>query len=359
MSKKKRRNATNGIVVMVLLLCAVLCGIAGICVLLTTDIVSVENPIRTQEAESNLDYPTRPGETQAPTASPGAHITGITVEYEGDTLYAGGQAIADCFSVYEHYSDGTVRKTADYTCPELSSNYRLQEGFTTFHFSKGEATAEITLSAISIRKLPYAPNYLTVRVEEWKTQGVLEAIEMGEIKLKDYFENVAFTGDSQIRGLPVYNVLPDTRIIAKNGVSYEYLEKNLDNIVTLSLGCKALVVHYGINSLSTNPNDRTKKAEQYKALLLQLKQRLPGTRIIVSGLFPVASRIFSSQERFAYIADYNYELCEMCMEIGVDFVNDSPYLSVNPGVYAGDGIHQTVNFYTDYWLKNLISSMGV
>ncbi len=354
MSRTKRRNSGN-IVILTLLLCAVLCGIAGICVLMTTDILFIEKPV-TQVDPGNS---TNESNNNNPTASPGAYITGISVEYQGGALYAKGQAVADNFVVYESYSDGTVRVTTDYDCPELEKDYRLEEGFTTFHFSKGEALAEVTLSVINIRKLPYAPNYLTVRVDEWKGEATAEAINSGATKISDYFENVAFTGDSQIRGLNTYAVLPETRVVAKNGVSYEYLSANFENIVTVALGCKALVVHYGINSLSTNAAVRNQNIEQYKDLLTRLKQRLPGTRIIVSGLFPVASRIFSSQDRFAYISEYNYQLCEMCMEIGVDFVNDSQYMNLNPGVFSSDGLHQTKAFYTNYWLMNLITTMGV
>ena len=99
--------------------------------------------------------------------------------------------------------------------------------------------------------------------------------------------------------------------------------------------------------------------ERYKGLLLRIKEALPEIRIIVSGLFPVSDGIFFTQTRLAYIDDYNNALFAMCCEIGIDYLSDNEYIASHQDYFLGDGLHLKKSFYTEYWLKNLIKTMGV
>ena len=148
-------------------------------------------------------------------------------------------------------------------------------------------------------------------------------------------------------------------MVAKVGESLEYMEANMDNIIALGSDKDILIVHYGINSLSTSAIDRAAKVEQYKDLLLRLKNALPNTRIVVSGVFPVADSIYYNQQRFAYINDYNKALFEMCCEIGVEYLSDNEYMTAHQEVFSVDGLHLTKDFYTNYWLRNIILTLGV
>lgn len=49
----------------------------------------------------------------------------------------------------------------------------------------------------------------------------------------------------------------------------------------------------------------------------------------------------------------------MCMEIGVEYLSDNAYMMEHQDVFGSDGLHLTKEFYTGYWLKNLVTTMGL
>lgn len=356
MSKKKRSNVGSIIIIAVLSI-AILFGIVVICVLMQSNIFLIEQPKPTPSVEQptgNTNLPVDINHEQS-----GAKLIELTAQYDGGTLFAKGQAIKDNFTVVAVYNDGVREVITDYECPELAEDYRLAEGFNTFHFSKNDIETILVINAVDIRKLAYPPNYVTVKVDEWKATSAVESIKEGNLSFNEYFKNIAFTGDSQIKALSTGNLIALTRNISKVGVSYDYFAAHFDEIVSVSLGCDAIIVHYGINSLSTSASERASRIAQYKKLLTNLKEKLPGTRIIVSGLFPVSSKLFTEQARFRYIIDYNYDLCEMCMELGIDYLSDNEYIGSHQNYFAGDGLHLSTRFYRDYWLYNIITVMGV
>ena len=103
-----------------------------------------------------------------------------------------------------------------------------------------------------------------------------------------------------IKALETYRLLDVNNVEALVGASADYLEQNFSTVVTKAYGKDALIVHYGINSLSVSENERNRRIEQYRGLLLRLKEELPETRIIVSGVFPVSDRIYYNKGSFGY-----------------------------------------------------------
>lgn len=283
----------------------------------------------------------------------------LSVTYKGRTVYAGGQVGPEDFEVILHYKDGRTEEISEYESVILTDSFRLQKGDNTIAFYVDDFWASTTVYAIDTSELRYLPSYLLTAIDQRAAQEKVDRITGEEISYQEALADVAFTGDSQIEALSAFGILPESQIVAKVGESLNFMEQNLNKIIAMSWNKSALIVHYGINTLSTSDQGRADAVERYKNLLLQLKEKMPDTRIIVSGLFPVADEIFYDQARFAYIDDYNSKLFAMCCEIGVEYLSDNEYIESHQTYFFGDGLHLMKSFYTEYWLKNLILTMGV
>ena len=284
---------------------------------------------------------------------------GITVTYNGREVYAGGQVRPEDFTVMLNFKDGTSVEITEYESIIQTDTFRLIKGNNTIAFYYEGLWANAAVYAKDVSTLRYPPSYVINAVDEAKADQKISLIESGAISYQQALEKVAFTGDSQIKALTTNGILAEGQVLAKVGESLNYMEENLNKIIAMSYGKEVLVVHYGINSLRISEEGRAEDVERYKELLLTIKEALPELRIIVSGLFPVSDGIFFTQTRFAYIDDYNDALFAMCCEIGVDYLSDNEYIVSHQEYFLGDGLHLKKSFYTEYWLKNLIKTMGV
>lgn len=286
-------------------------------------------------------------------------IDKMTVEYTGGTLYAGGQVHPEDFIVKVIYGDGTEQIVTGYNSDILDKNFRLQKGSNSIIFKYGKLSAIVTVVAVDANTLQYPPSYVTVNVDENKVHDIINALDSGETDYEQVFSKVAFTGDSQIKALSSYGILPSNSVVAKVGESFDYFNENFDNVVAMCQDKDVLVVHYGINTLSIHKETRMEQIALYRSILVRLQAALPNVRIIVSGIFPVATNVYFNQQRFSYIIDFDREILKMCMELGIDYLSDNQYMEANQHVFSEDGLHLTREFYTDYWLKNIISTMGI
>lgn len=353
-SHKKKNGAYKAKIALVAVLGTVLTfTVALLCLILFTDIIFDTDTTR-NETESQTDVifannndiqPVKDGKLMA--------------LYNGEPLYAGGQAIAENFTVQLMDENGNIQIVTDYTCDQLSDDFRLAEGENTFEFEYMGRKASVDVDAVNIRTLPYPPNYILQYVDKEAAEAKAEKVRNGELSFEEAFERVAFTGDSQIVGIVSYGILSDARIVAKIGESYDWFDKNFDRVIMAASNCDSIIVHYGINTLSVSASERAYRISQYKDLLARLKASLPHLRIIVSGVFPVSYSIFGSQARFMYINEYDYDLVEMCMELGIEYISDNEYMLKNNNVFGDDGLHLTGDFYRYYWMENLIEVMGI
>lgn len=111
--------------------------------------------------------------------------------------------------------------------------------------------------------------------------------------------------------------------------------------------------------MSASAEERERRISQYTELLSRLKAEVPDTRIIVSGVFPVSDTIYNNKLSFAYINQYNYELLKMCINLDIEYYSNNQYISGHQELFSADGLHLTPGFYKDYWLKDLILTMGL
>lgn len=348
---KKKKSYRAKIAAVAVLGTVLAFGVALLCIIVFTDMIFERNPMQKED-----EIKSQPAVVLG--VNPGKAAT-LAVQYNGAPLYAGGQAVAQNFAVTINNPDGSTQTVTDYSCAQLEDDFRLSEGGNTFEFEYAGLKASIEVNAVNIRTLPYPPDYVNRYVDKEASAEKAEKLKKGEITFEEAFQKVAFTGDSQIAGLISNGILGDERIVAKVGESYDWFDSNFDRVVMAASNCDAIVVHYGINTLSVSADERAFRINQYKELLARLKAALPHLRIIVSGVFPVSYSIFGSQERFMYINEYDYDLVDMCMELGIEYVSDNEYMLKNSGIFGPDGLHLTGNFYRNYWLENLIEVMGL
>lgn len=357
-SKKKKNTSGYGIkIAMVVGLGTLLiCGIVAIALIMFSGLFSINSEIKNsgEYKYDDIYAGINPKESDG-----SAGQAKLTARYIGDELYAGGQAIADDFLVEVVYENGDTEEVNDFDSVILQDDFRLAEGENTIEFSYNGLTAAVDVNAVNIRTLPYPPDYVLKAVDAEEAQQKVDMLNNGTLSFADAFSNMSFTGDSQIKALATNGIISMDYIVAENGESYDYFNANMDRVLAQAAGKDAVIVHYGINTLSTSAEDRTARINQYKELLLRVKNTYPDTRVIVSGVFPVCYTIFATQERFEYINDYDFQLCEMCMEIGVEYLSDNAYMMEHQELFGSDGLHLTKEFYTDYWLKNIVTTMGL
>lgn len=299
------------------------------------------------------------GDKKYPQPGVNESVNEITVTYTGGTLYAGGVALRDNFNVEAVFEDGSSQQIDNYTCNILDDGTPLVEGSNTLMFKYGNCNAVLTVDAVNIRSFAYAPSYVTVAADEQTQKDIISRIEAGKTSYDQVYARVAFTGDSQIKALYTNELIPQNQITAEIGEGLDYFEKNYNEVISKASDKDVLVIHYGVNTLTTTEAGRAKFIEQYSSLIKRVQKDLPGIRIIVSGIFPVANTIVDQQPRFAYIGEYDYDLCEMCIELGVDYYSNNEYMISHQEVFGADGLHLTKAFYQDYWLKDMIITMGI
>lgn len=184
----------------------------------------------------------------------------------------------------------------------------------------------------------------------------LDKLRKGETNLRKIFSNTYFVGDSLMNGLEVYGILNPDRLVTQVSASLYHLSSNVNKII--SANPRVIILHYGINMISTEKTDRDSFINQYTSLIGQLKKALPDSRIIVSGLFPV-DRAVATEARFGQVSAYNKALLAMSEKLGVEFLDSTEMMKSCTDYYGGDGIHLSAGFYSDKWLPFIVESKGI
>lgn len=189
-----------------------------------------------------------------------------------------------------------------------------------------------------------------------KVEALLKKLKNGKITYRKALKDLYIVGDSLMNGLEAYDILNSNHLITQVSASLYHLSDNLEEIIELNP--PILLIHYGINMISTSESQMDSYISLYTKLIKKLKKKLPDTRIIISGIFPV-DREIATDKRFGKITAYNKALKSMCKKLDVDFLDSSSVLKKHKDCYGSDGIHLSKAFYEDYWLRFLIKEMEI
>ena len=196
---------------------------------------------------------------------------------------------------------------------------------------KDKATAEATLAATVAN--PKASNY------------------------REFFKDDVFMGDSISEGLFYYEYLDEDRVIAKKGASITKAADYVDDIV--SLKPNRIFIMYGVNNMEdTTPS--TWFVDQYRKLIVAIKQKNPNAKIYVQSVMPVREEIVHKTNPHitnVHINECNEGLKAMAIQQGINYINVGSVLNdSNKNLYEVDGTHFVSKFYP-VWLNYIKSNL--
>ena len=184
-----------------------------------------------------------------------------------------------------------------------------------------------------------------------------------------YFDDAVFIGDSLTTGIQLYNILPDTTVLASVGI-------NINNIFTNEVisdgngGQQTILVvvkdtppaeiytMLGTNGLKGLGPEET--VRYYRQLVQQLKADHPDSIIYVQSLMPINEEIFAANYGYeltnAEIDECNELLMQMAGEEEVYFVNCAEAIKDEngelPAEFTTDGLHFRGEYYNK-WIDYL------
>ena len=189
-----------------------------------------------------------------------------------------------------------------------------------------------------------------------KTQEIISLIQGGQLSYRKALSDLYIAGDSLMAGLEVYDILNANHIFAEVSASLAHLETNLPKIEAKRP--PILLLHYGLNMISTRDAQLTNFINRYTSILKQIQKDLPRTRIVVSLIFPV-DRTKATSPEFGRIDAYNNALKTMCESLGIEAFDSAPAFGGRTSFYGADGIHVSAAFYRNEWLVHLIRELEI
>lgn len=190
------------------------------------------------------------------------------------------------------------------------------------------------------------------RIERY--ENLEKQLKDGVVTLRQLFSDTYFVGDSLMHGLNAYAILDSANMTTMVNASLYHLQNNISKIV--SNNPKNLVMHYGINMLVNSDSALNSFIELYEKIIIDIKEKLPDTNLFISGIFNVSPKV---QNKYSAIDKYNEAIKEMCIKLGVKYIDNSYVLPGNGSYYGSDGIHLSKSFYSEVWLPYLFHAMNL
>ena len=181
-----------------------------------------------------------------------------------------------------------------------------------------------------------------------------DAISGEDIVPMEHFRGSVVLGDSIAEELSAYEILDESVVVAKIGVSIPNAGELVDKAV--GLNPQNLFIAFGSNDVQTTGGNAEMFRENYKGLLDGIKERLPNTKIYVNGVTAVQNWVLESEPVFQMIPQFNEVLRRLCEEEGVTFIDNSELLSDE--LYEQDGIHFRPEYHRK-WAIHMIQVAGL
>ena len=184
-----------------------------------------------------------------------------------------------------------------------------------------------------------------------------------------YFDDAVFIGDSLPTGIQLYNILPDTTVLASVGININNIFTN--EVISDGNGGQQTILDaakdiqpakiytmLGTNGLKGLGPEET--VRYYRQLVQQLKADHPDSIIYVQSLMPINEEIFAANYGYeltnAEIDECNELLMQMAGEEEVYFVNCAEAIKDEngelPAEFTTDGLHFRGEYYNK-WIDYL------
>lgn len=192
---------------------------------------------------------------------------------------------------------------------------------------------------------------------EQNEKRLREQIKSGAVTYRQIFADTLIVGDSLMKGLRTHGIIDSANMITMVNAHLSHLASNIGTIINNNP--KVLILHYGINMIELSDAHLNNFIKNYSSHISKIKAALPGTRIIVSGLFRPSDEAIAHTSRFGRTPQYNAALKNMCETLGVEFLDNGKLLKGTEDVYTNDGVHFKKSFYTDTWLPYTVLELGL
>ncbi len=179
---------------------------------------------------------------------------------------------------------------------------------------------------------------------------VEKSIKDGTLTYEKLFDGTMLVGDYTAATIRMYNLLPERQCIGRTDANLDYLSEQLVTIVANKP--QTLILHIGLYELNADVTQmQTAFIERYKTILEQLAMLLPGTRIVVSSIFPVTNDAQQADPKYENRMVYNAALQAMCIDNGWQFLYNESIVTQHADLFSSGGVFLSGDFYEDYWLQ--------
>lgn len=169
-------------------------------------------------------------------------------------------------------------------------------------------------------------------------------------ELRPVFKDSIFAGDSIVEDIKAYSYLSEERLVYKRGVSVAFPGDMADRIIAKKP--KYLFLTFGLNDLSSEPDDPDAFAKGYSAFTDQLQTALPDTKIYVNSILPIQQFAIDAEPYLAAQPDFNKALQAMCETKGIHFIDNTTLIEGHDELYTFDGMHPEPEYYP-MWLTHM------
>ena len=126
------------------------------------------------------------------------------------------------------------------------------------------------------------------KINKLDTKDKLESQEAsGEINYKSLFSSSVVMGDSISEAFTEYDLLNASSVVAKIGVELDELDDQIKTVADINP--QVIFLSYGMNDVIATNGDTDLFIKEYKAVIDQLRKKLPDTTLYVNSIFPVSA----------------------------------------------------------------------
>ena len=126
------------------------------------------------------------------------------------------------------------------------------------------------------------------KINKLDAKDKLESQEAsGEINYKSLFSSSVVMGDSISEAFTEYDLLNASSVVAKIGVELDELDDQIKTVADINP--QVIFLSYGMNDVIATNGDTDLFIKEYKAVIDQLRKKLPDTTLYVNSIFPVSA----------------------------------------------------------------------
>ena len=185
--------------------------------------------------------------------------------------------------------------------------------------------------------------------------------DTGVVVEKSYFDDALFFGDSMSMGIPLYEVMPNAKVIAAQVINT--ISVNTDKVIALEDGNRVtmleaashcgekgkIYIMFGGNSLGF---ERELFLDGYRDFVKSVKFQYPQSNIFLQSILPVTEYVHEKYPGVSneLINDYNTGIMELAKEMGVCYVDVAAAMVDEEGklpaeASPSDGMHLSGPYY--------------